>query len=174
MKCSLLVAPLLAAAWFAAAAPQDGGPTEASAVGVSDLAFLSGTWTGGDGKSRWESWYSSPDGGQVLGASKELRDGRVIMIDFEQFQERDGVLRMTPYPFGKRSSLEFTLTEYSAERRRAVFENPANDFPSRFEYERSDDDSLRITLVGRTGAAAGGAAEETPMRQVIALTRSGS
>jgi hypothetical protein len=121
---------------------------------VANLAFLAGAWTGSDGASAWESWYSSPEGGQVVGASKELHDGAVVTIDFEHFYERDGRLRMTPFPFGKKS-VEFTLAGHDASAKRAIFENPEHDFPSRFTYERTDEQHLRITLEGQPGVPPG-------------------
>ena len=117
---------------------------------VSDLGFLSGTWSGSDGTSDWEAVYSTPAGGQLVAASKEIKGGRVVMIDFEHFYERDGELRLTPFPFGNRS-VEFTLTEFDLGRRMAVFENPEHDFPKRFEYQRTDDSHLRIELTGEMG-----------------------
>ncbi|MHC4845591.1 MAG: DUF6265 family protein [Planctomycetota bacterium] len=120
---------------------------------VEDLSFLAGSWTGTDGTSRWESVYSSAEGGMVVGASKEMRGDRVVMIDFEHFYERDGQMRMTPFPFGNRS-MEFTLTAFSIADRRAVFENPENDFPKRFTYEATAADHLRIELVGEMGGEA--------------------
>ena len=121
---------------------------------VADLGFLSGVWQGSDGGSAWESWYSSPEGGQIVGASKELHDGRVVTSDFEHFYEREGQLRRTPFPFGKKS-VEFTLAAHDAAARKAVFENPEHDFPSRFTYQRTDDTHLRIVLEGQPGVPPG-------------------
>jgi len=117
---------------------------------VEDLSFLAGSWAGTDGESRWESVYTSAENGMVVGASKEMRGDRVVMIDFEHFYVRDGEMRMTPFPFGNRS-MEFTLTAFSMAKNRAVFENPENDFPKRFTYEATSKDHLRIELVGEMG-----------------------
>ena len=103
---------------------------------VSDLGFLAGLWTGSDGKSDWESCYTTGAGGQLVGASKELRDGKVIMMDFEHFYVLDGTVRMRPYPFGKRS-VEFELTRFDAENQRAIFVNLEHDFPKSFIYHRT-------------------------------------
>ena len=122
----------------------DGEPT------VADLGFLSGQWTGREGESRWESSYSSTTGGQIVASSKEMKGGEVVMIDFEHFYERDGRLRLRPYPFGE-ASVEFTLTDFDGAARKAVFENPENDFPRRFTYQRVSESQLHITLVGDMG-----------------------
>ena len=130
------------------AAPPAGAPT------IADLAFLAGSWTGGDGSSRWESCYSTPEGGQIVGASKEVKDGHVEMIDFEHFYVREGQLRMTPFPFGKRS-VEFTAVTVDGKARRALFENAAHDWPTKFSYEAAGDDKLRIVLSGPEGVPPG-------------------
>ncbi|MFT7464995.1 MAG: hypothetical protein ACI9EF_003355 [Pseudohongiellaceae bacterium] len=117
---------------------------------VTDLDFLAGVWSGSDGQSDWESSYTTGAGGQLVGASKEMRMGKVVMMDFEHFYERDGSMRMTPYPFGK-PSVEFTLTDFDAAERMAVFENPEHDFPKRFVYQRTSATTLEITLQGSLG-----------------------
>lgn len=119
---------------------------------IADLSFLEGTWLGSDGESSWESMYSSPSAGQVLGASKEMRGGHTVMIDFEHFYVREGQMRMTPYPFGTRS-VEFTLSSFDESQLQAVFENPEHDFPQRFTYRRVSDDNLRIELTGEMSGA---------------------
>ncbi|GJM22091.1 MAG: hypothetical protein DHS20C15_20060 [Planctomycetota bacterium] len=135
---------------------QDGTSDAAAAderPSVSQLHWLQGHWIGSDGESRWESVYSGSTGGQIVSATKELRGERVVMIDFEHFYERDGELRLTPFPFGNRS-VEFTLTELDRDGSRAVFENPEHDFPRRFEYQRSGAEELRIRLTGEQGGQA--------------------
>ncbi len=119
-------------------------------VRMADLDFLAGVWAGSDGQSDWESSYTTGAGGQIVGASKEMRDGKVVMMDFEHFYSRDGKLRMTPYPFGTRS-VEFTLTNFDAEQQLAVFENPDHDFPKSFVYQRMGKKTLEIVLQGDMG-----------------------
>jgi len=116
---------------------------------IEDLGFLEGRWVGGDGHSEWETVYTSPHGGEVLSASKEVRGDRVVTHDFERFHVSAGKLTMTPFP-GGRQSHDFPLVELTSGRK-AVFENPENDFPSRFTYHRVDDGHLRIRLEGDTG-----------------------
>lgn len=117
---------------------------------ISDLDFLAGLWRGSDGSSDWESCYSTGAGGQLVGASKEMQGGRVAMIDFEHFYEKDGQLIMRPYPYGK-PSVEFTLVSFDAKTQRAVFANEDHDFPKSFTYHRTGKNSLSITLQGDLG-----------------------
>jgi len=153
---------LLAGAVSLALVPGPTAADEEGAPSIADLDWLSGAWTGGDGQSTWETSYSSPDGGQIVAASKEMRGGKTVMIDFEHFYERAGSVRMTPYPFGKKS-VEFTMTEFSRADKRAVFANPEHDFPNRFTYQRSSKSSLKITLEGTMNGS--------PLRVDISLAR---
>jgi hypothetical protein len=120
---------------------------------VSDLDFLAGVWTGSDGTSEWESCYTTGTGGVLVGASKEMRDGGVIMMEFEHFYEKDGTVRLRPYPFGKRS-VEFELTRIDTEEQRVVFANLDHDFPKTFIYHRTSEQTLEITLQGDMGGQA--------------------
>lgn len=163
MRPLLLLALLLGAAGFAF--PQDADEASTpEAPTVAALGWLEGRWLGSDGQSRWESVYSSAEGGQILSASKELRGEQVVMIDFEHFYVREGAVRLTPFPFGRRS-VEFTLTELDLDARRVVFENLEHDFPQRFEYHRSGEKALRITLTGEQGGQ--------PLEVTLALERVG-
>jgi hypothetical protein len=119
---------------------------------VADLHWLAGQWTGSDGESDWEATYSTAKGGMLVGASKELRDGKTVMFDFERFYMRGAKLCMTPYPFG-RESVEFVLTDFDADAQSAVFENPEHDFPNWFRYQRESEDKLVIELKGAMGGS---------------------
>ena len=77
-----------------------------------------------------------------------------MTIDFEHFYEREGTLRMTPFPSGKKS-VEFTLATLDVPAKRVVFENLAHDFPSRFIYQRVDEQRLRIVIEGQPGVPPG-------------------
>jgi hypothetical protein len=150
MKFAWIVAASLAllagaVAWAEDADTEDAKPT------VAQLDWLAGTWRGtaNDG-AEWETIYTPPTGGMVLSASKEMKGGRTVMYDFERFQQKGDDVVMVPYPFGKKS-VEFTLTSYDADAKKAIFENPEHDFPRKFTYQRTADDKLSIALVGDMG-----------------------
>lgn len=132
-----------ACAWwaFAQETPQGGGE-------INDLAWLAGAWAGTIDGGTWEAVYSTPAGGEIVSANKELRDGRVTMIEFEHFRTVEDKLVLTPFPFGKRSSASFTLSALDRTAKRAVFSNPAHDFPREITYHRADEDRLVITVTG--------------------------
>ncbi len=114
---------------------------------IADLGFLEGAWTATLEASTWEACYTSATGGEVLSATKEIKGGKVVTFDYERFFEKDGKLIFTPFP-GGRKSLEFPLAYLDAAAKKAVFENPANDFPMRFTYQRTAERTLRVTLEG--------------------------
>lgn len=128
----------------------------AGATLVSDLGWLAGNWVGTlDGGALYESHYSDPGGGVIVGASKETRNGRTVGTDFEIISEQDGRVIYQPHPNGVKSPHSFPLVAYDALARRAVFENRDNDFPQVFTLEQPSMDELRITLegLGKDGAA---------------------
>ena len=108
---------------------------------LDGLRWLAGTWR----SDTLLAHYSSPEGNLILSASKHLDDGQVVFFEFERFQLNDGRVLYTPYPGGRQSSDSFPMVEHDPAARRAVFENPAHDFPQRFIFHRRDDDHLVIT-----------------------------
>jgi len=115
---------------------------------MSDLAWLEGVWRGRVGTRDFEARYTSPEGGLILSMSKYTSKGRAVEFEFEQFDERDGTLVLTPYPQGNKSPVRFRVTDFDSSTRRAVFENPAHDFPTKISYQRVAEDSLTILVSG--------------------------
>jgi hypothetical protein len=115
---------------------------------ASDLAWLEGVWRGRVGGRDFETRYTSPEGGLILSMSKYTANGKAVEFEFEQFDERDGTLMLTPYPQGKVSAVTFRVTDFDSKARRAVFENPEHDFPTKIGYQRVAENSLTILVSG--------------------------
>ena len=122
-------------------------PLRPSPPSLTDLRWLEGIWEGEIGDRHFEARYTSPEGGQLLSASKYTRAGKPAGFEFERFEEQGDTLVLTPFPEGK-SSVTFRLTELDSTSRRAVFENPAHDFPTRISYQRVAEDKLQILVSG--------------------------
>lgn len=124
-------------------------PAPASAgTAVAQLAFLKGTWYGPTSSGRMaEEVVSSPEGGVMVSAGREFKDGRCVFFDLSVFAEKAGKLTLQPYPNGKIAKDDFPATSIDVAARRVVFENPAHDFPKKFVYEVKGD-QLKITLSG--------------------------
>lgn len=116
-------------------------------IELESLGWLAGTWEGPYRDGTWEAVYSSPAGGEIVSANKEMAGGCVRMFEFERFRVVGADVVMTPYPFGRPMG-DFRLREHERPARRAVFENPENDFPREIHYARPADDTLTIELVG--------------------------
>jgi hypothetical protein len=121
----------------------------AAATLVSDLGWLAGSWIGGSSESTiYESHYSTPNGGVIVSASKETRNGRTVSTDLEMIHQKDGRIIFQPFPNGVKSPSSFPLVTFDALARRAVFENREHDFPQVFIFEQPALDALKITLQG--------------------------
>lgn len=127
-------------------------PTE---VRIEDLGWLAGHWSGevkGAGATtRFETYYTTPEGGMILSVSKAFAGGKISWFELERFDARDGVIKVTPHPGGKASD-PFPLAEHDASAKKAVFANPQHDYPKRITYQQVSPDRLHIVLTGDPGA----------------------
>jgi hypothetical protein len=113
---------------------------------IASMTWLAGKWTGKIWGGDWVCRYTAPEGGMILSTSKLLHGGKASYFEFERFDVQGDAVMMSPYPKGKLAAV-FKLTEL--EGKRATFENPKNDYPSRIVYERVAADKLVITLSGK-------------------------
>jgi len=116
---------------------------------VAQLAFITGSWRGTSSSGTTaEELTSTPEGGVLVSAGREFKNGKCVFYDLIVFTEKEGAVILTPHPNGKRSADVFPLVKLDAGAKRATFENPAHDFPRTFTYELLAPDRLRITLAG--------------------------
>jgi hypothetical protein len=115
---------------------------------LSSMTWLAGDWIGPTARGVWETHYSTPAGGLILGISKEHFEAGGVFFEFEIFAVEGDSVVVRPSPNGTQATVAFTLTELDREARRASFENPAHDFPTRLEYQRVDIDTLVIAVSG--------------------------
>jgi len=96
--------------------------------------FMTGSWrsTQADGSISEEHWTSA-EGGVMIGMGRTVgKEGRLKSFEFLRIVLRDGRLELVPMPGGKPATTVFPLATVSSSR--AVFENPAHDFPQRIIY----------------------------------------
>lgn len=140
---STLLAALVLVSALPAAGSSSAKPT------LTQLAFLTGLWRGTSSNGTTaEELISTSEGGVMLSAGREFKDGRCVFFDLVAFIEKEGTITLIPHPNGKRSANTFPLTSLDVAANRAVFENPAHDFPKVFTYELTTPGRLRITLTG--------------------------
>jgi hypothetical protein len=137
----LVAAVLLATALRAAGVAAE---QAAPAAAIADLAWLEGTWVSEADSTRVEERWTSPAGGAMLSTSRTLRGGRMVAFEFLRIVARPGGVVYIAQP-GGRPPTEFALTASGPGR--AVFENPAHDFPKRLTYHRSGS-TLRVEVEG--------------------------
>lgn len=135
----VLALPLLAV-------PQDEKPPEAStkpSAGVEGLAFLQGAWKGAMWGGTFHAHYTSPASGMLISHSRLVKGGKTAFYEFEVFEKHGRGVRLQPYPGGRPAVF---LDLVSIDGRKATFENPKKDYPTRIVYHRAADDRLVITL----------------------------
>ncbi len=142
MKRTLL---LLAALPLAVA---DEKKPEGPAAQIASMDWLAGLWRGPAWGGTFVAQYTAPEGGMILSTSKLIKEGKAVYFEFERFEASGAAVTLTPYPKGA-AAATFRLT--ALEGRRATFENPDKDFPTRIVYDRKADDNLVITLSDASG-----------------------
>ncbi|WP_313101766.1 DUF6265 family protein [Brevundimonas sp.] len=119
-----LLTALSAAALIQAAAP------------APDLSWLAGYWLDcSQGREASETW-SDPRAGLMVGHTVTVRNGRSGFEFARITRLQDGALTYVAQPAGA-APTPFRLIESGPQR--AVFANPANDFPHRILYQRAGD-----------------------------------
>ena len=119
---------------------------------IADLAWLEGHWTGSDGPLQMEEIWTSADGGALVGLHKDVstRGGAPRMVSFEflRIEAGAGGVDYVAQPGGQPPT-RFALVERGP--RRAVFANPAHDFPQRILYWLDDSGALHARIEGPKG-----------------------
>jgi hypothetical protein len=115
---------------------------------VSDLGFMAGCWRGlTRSGTTIEEFYTAPSSNMIIGTTRYVREGRVVDFEFTRIDQTDSGAVITPHPKGARS---VSFAPKVAELNRAVWENPAHDFPQRILYTRIGADTLVARIEGRT------------------------
>ena len=125
---------------------------DAAPARIADLAWLEGHWVGADGPLQMEEIWTSAAGGALVGLHKDVstRQGAARMVSFEFLRIEAGTdgIAYVAQPGGE-APTRFPLTEQAA--RRAVFANPAHDFPQRILYWLDDAGALHARVEGAKG-----------------------
>ena len=141
------------------------------AATIADLAFLEGGWVVDDGTRRVEErWLcAGPDGMLGMGRTTDLAKGRTVFFEYLRIEARPDGFFYVAQPRGGPAT-EFRLVRLEAGR--AVFENPAHDFPKRVVYAKRTDGGRTARVEGDAGSA--GPAEEFRYRPAAPCGRAGA
>ncbi len=117
---------------------------------LAELAFIAGEWRGTLNGGVIEERWSAPEGDNMMGMFRLVKDGEGVFYEFMTIERAGGtpVLRLRHFSQGlvaweEKDDLDpYPLVELGEGR--AVFEN--KDTETRLIYERSAPDTLLITL----------------------------
>lgn len=121
-------------------------PAAHAAVDWRPLAFLEGTWVGTQGRTHMEETWSAADGGGMVGMHRDWREGRMVGFEFFRIVPADsaGLVYLTSPGGAPPTPFRAVVLEEG----RAVFENPAHDFPQRILYWAAGRDTLHARIEG--------------------------
>ncbi|MBA3564334.1 MAG: hypothetical protein H0W33_10070 [Gammaproteobacteria bacterium] len=114
-------------------------------AGLEALGWLTGTWIDERGGASSEHYWTSVRGGTLLGLQRDIGPDGDAWVEFVKVHETPEGIVFTVIPLGQ-AQAEFALV--SSSERRAVFENPAHDFPRRIVYWLENDDILAARIEG--------------------------
>jgi hypothetical protein len=134
-RATLRAAALLFAAPLAFAQP----------ASLDTVAFLAGTWTGGEGGVAMEEHWTAPAGGLMLGLHRDVLPGKPAFFEFLRIEATPKGIVYLASPRGAPAT-PFPLIESGGNR--AVFENREHDFPTRIIYRLTPDGSLHARVEG--------------------------
>jgi catechol 2,3-dioxygenase-like lactoylglutathione lyase family enzyme len=134
---------LLALALAAASGPS------ALAADAPDLDFLIGTWHIPQ-MNLYETWEKAASGEGYDGRAVVRRDGEERVFETFTVRERDGAWVYRTEIEGQ-GTTDFRLTAHEPGRR-AVFENPDHDMPTRLTYFTDAAGEYKVRIEGREGA----------------------
>jgi hypothetical protein len=122
---------------------------------LSDLEWISGSWSGSGLGGEVEEHWTAASGGTMLGAFRLVVEGEVRVIEYLMITEEEDriVYRFKHFrpdytTWEDDRPLEFTLIEVSANE--AIFhsEVPDQSGPRRLTYRLSDDGGLSVVVAG--------------------------
>jgi hypothetical protein len=105
---------------------------------LAPLSWLAGAWIDPDpqGAAMEEHW-TVPGGATMFGVNRTIRGGSTIAFEFLRIEARDDdTIVYIAQPQGRFPGTEFPLIEIAGTR--AVFANPAHDFPKKLTYSLAE------------------------------------
>ena len=119
---------------------------ETQASGIQQVAWLEGCWeVSSNGRTVEERWTPAR-GGNMLGVSRTIRDGKLADYEFVVLREDGDRLAYVAHPSGQKPATFLSTRIGKAE---VVFENPSHDFPKTIGY-RIAGDALTAWISGGT------------------------
>ena len=112
---------------------------------LDDLAWIAGSWTGATRGIEMEEHWTAPKGQSMIGIHRDVGKGGTLAFEFLRIEQQGAQIVYLSMPNGRAPATPFPLKEVAGTR--AVFENPAHDFPQRIIYWKDGAD-LRARIEG--------------------------
>lgn len=128
---------------------------------IRDLAWIEGNWVVETPRMRSEERWTDVGGNMMLGVSRTMAGGKTVAFEFLRIEERADGIFYVAQPGGK-APTDFKLTK--VEGQKAIFENPAHDFPKRVIYWRNADGSMTARVDGGSDTGKGQEFPFKPMK----------
>ncbi len=112
------------------------------------LAWLAGSWVERKQGVETEGHWIAPKGGIMLGVNRTVRAAGKTSFEFVRIARTSSGISYFASPAG-RPATEFPLIE--AGDKKAVFENPKHDFPTRVIYWLDKEGALHARIEGMIG-----------------------
>jgi hypothetical protein len=99
---------------------------------LSALSWMTGHWTGVDGKVEMEEFWLPPKGNSMLGLHRDVANGKTMMFEFLRIDATPEGITYWASPRGRAPPTPFRLKELRENY--VAFENLQHDFPQRIIY----------------------------------------
>ena len=128
-------------------------PAHAPSAKIDDLAFFAGAWAVERNGTLTEEYWSPPKAGAMFGVGRTIKGDKTLFFEYFRVEQRGDDLFYIATPKGE-DTTEFRLTSFDG--KRAIFENPQHDYPTKVIYENVDANTLKASIEGvRNGKSSG-------------------
>lgn len=118
------------------------------ATDLSNLKWLAGHWKGKIEQGYMEEYFTTADGGLILGVAKTIQLKKVNFYEFMEIRAEEKKIVFIPYVNGKKQR-SFQMQRMSLEEKEVVFMDSLNDFPRKIIYKLLPTKKLQIVLEGK-------------------------
>jgi hypothetical protein len=126
---------------------------------IERLSWMSGCWVLTRGNTVIEEQWSKPAAGNMLGFSRTLRDGRMLLHEFLRIEQTGGQFRYLAH-IGARVT-PFALAKMSEDE--VEFANPQHDFPQVIRYRRVSADEMHARIEDQAKTKG----QDIPMKRTV-------
>ena len=121
-----------------------------TAAGISDLAWMVGSWqTDPNGPLVSDEHWAPAAGGIMIGMSRTVAGDKVASFESLRIEQRGDAIFYVASVKGRCPATDFKLTRVTAQE--AVFENPEHDFPKRIIYRKKSATEMSAAIDGGEG-----------------------